>query len=110
MPAKVFIEQQLLEREQATLAALFKRMADYGTVPNREQFKPVRGEIFEFKKHQIRVFCFRRENRWLLTNGYRKKRDRIAPAEIDRAIRIMHEHLAHQPDVGKAPKDTGHKS
>lgn len=92
MPAKVFIES-LIIAEQSMLAALFKRMADCGTVPNREQFKQVRDKVFEFKKHQIRVFCFRVGNTWVLTNGYKKKKDRLDPAEISRAEMIMSEHL-----------------
>ena len=93
MPARKFIEKELNESERTMLLVLFKRMADHGTVPNREQFKKVEGEIFEFKKHQIRVFCFRTGDHWLLTNGYKKKKDRLDPGEVKRAKRIMAEHL-----------------
>jgi len=96
MPAREFIEDELSQAEQATLLALFKRMADHGSVPNREQFKVVRGKLFEFKKHQIRVFCFRKDDRWLLTNGYRKKKDRLDRGEVERAERIMDAHLQRE--------------
>ena len=62
MPAREFIEG-LDESDQRKMATLFQRMAEHGNVPNREQFKPVRGKIFEFKKHRIRVFCFRESGR-----------------------------------------------
>ena len=71
-------------------------MAEHGTVRNPEQFKPVQGKIFEFKKHQIRVFCFREGDRWLLTNGYKKKKTKLDQGEIDRAERIMGEHLGQE--------------
>lgn len=96
MPAKDFIEKDLNITEQAKLLPLFRRMADHGNVPNCEQFKPVEDEIFEFKRHQIRVFCFRKDNRWLLTNGYKKKKDRLDPNEIRRAIRVKEEHLRRE--------------
>ena len=68
-------------------------MAEHGDAPNPEQFKHVQGKLFEFKKHQIRVFCFRDGNSWILTNGYKKKRDRLDRKEVARAERVMHEHL-----------------
>lgn len=103
MPAKKFIEKELSQGEQLKLLALFRRMADHGDVPNREQFKVVENPIFEFKKHQIRVFCFRKDNRWLLTNGYKKKRDRLDPGEIERAFRIMVEHLRREAEKKERP-------
>lgn len=84
MPAKEFVEG-LTVADQAKIVQLFRRMAESGKLPNREQFKLVRGNIFEFKKYQIRVFCFRKDHRWILTNGYTKKRNKLARAEIDRA-------------------------
>ena len=95
MPAKEFIEG-LSERDQRKILALFRRMADKGNVPNTEQFKLVEGKIFEFKKQQIRVFCFRKDDRWLLTNGYKKKRDKLDRSEIDRAQRVMREHVKRE--------------
>jgi hypothetical protein len=96
MPAKDFVEGKLDQSDQAKLLSLFKRMADHGSVPNREQFKRVEDDIFEFKKHQFRVFCFRKDNRWLLTNGYRKKKDKLDPSEIERAKRVKMEHLRRE--------------
>ena len=99
MPAKEFIES-LDESDQRKIVALFQRMADHGTVPNPQQFKPVQGDIFEFKKHQIRVFCFREQDSWLLTNGYKKKKNRLDRAEIERARRVRTEHLARTRSRG----------
>ena len=95
MPAKEFVEG-LSEPDQTKLLVLFRRMAEKGNVPNRQQFKPVEDKIFEFKKQQMRVFCFRKDDRWLLTNGYKKKRDKLDRSEIDRAQRIMQEHMKRE--------------
>jgi len=91
-PARDFIES-LNESDQRKLVALLGRMAEHGNVPNKEQFKHVDGKLFEFKKHQIRVFCFRDGDSWILTNGYKKKEDKLRPAKIGQAKRIMEEHL-----------------
>ena len=84
------------DSDQTKMAVLFDRMAQHGDAPNPKQFKPVRGKIFEFKKHQIRVFCFRKGDRWLLTNGYKKKKDKLDQSEVARAERIMGEHLERE--------------
>ena len=97
MPAKEFIESLSIS-EQAALASLFRRMADHGSFRNQERFKFIRGKIFEIKRHQLRVFCFRRGNRWFLTNGYKKKRSRLDPNEIARAKRVMAEHLERKAE------------
>lgn len=91
-PAQGFVSS-LDVKEQAKLFALFDRLANHGEIRNREQFKQVRGPIYEFKRHQVRLLCFRQGSTWYLTNGYKKKRDRLDPGEVDRAERIMAEHL-----------------
>lgn len=100
MPAKGFIEG-LVESDQRKMATLFVRMANHGDVPNHKQFKSVRAKIFEFKKHQIRVFCFRKGDCWLLTNGYKKKTNKLDQREVNRAERIMREHLEQEANEQK---------
>lgn len=95
MAAKEFIAT-LTETDQRRLAVLFKRLADIGRIMNREQFKRVEGPIWEFKRHQVRVACFQIGKRWLLTHGFRKKGDHWKPSELDRATRIMNEHLERE--------------
>ncbi|MGB2985757.1 MAG: type II toxin-antitoxin system RelE/ParE family toxin [Phycisphaerae bacterium] len=104
MPAKDFIEG-LDESDQRKLVVLFRRMAEKGNVPNREQFKLVRERVFEFKKHQIRVFCFRSGDRCPLANGYKKKRNRLDQSEVVRAERIMREHLEREAGERKGQKE-----
>jgi hypothetical protein len=89
-PAKEFVELQEI-KDQRKLAVLFQRMADVGELRNREKFKKVEGDIWEFKSHQLRILCFRDGPNWILTNGFLKKKDQIPPSELDRAQRIMSE-------------------
>lgn len=82
--------------DRAKMFALFKRMADVGTIRNKQQFKRVEGKIYEFKRHQVRVGCFQIGNSWVLTHGFIKKKDKWPRTEIDRAERIMKDHLSQQ--------------
>ncbi len=99
MPAKEFVES-LSQGEQTKLAVLFKRMADTGEIRNKEQYKKVEGDIWEFKRHQVRVMCFQVRKRVILTHGFRKKANRTPRSEIERAKRIRAEHLRREGTHG----------
>jgi hypothetical protein len=91
LPAVAFL-QNLLEADQRKMAALFDWMAQRGRIDNREKFKKVEDEIFEFKAHQIRMPCyFERNKRVIVTHGTIKKKDDLAQADIDRAKLIKGE-------------------
>ena len=89
-PAKEFYDS-LEPTEQARLMALFQLIGEEARISNQEHFKRVEGtDYFEFKKHQIRILCrFQPNGRLLLVYGFRKKRDRIPPSELDKADRIF---------------------
>lgn len=95
MPAKEFIEG-LDESDQRKLDTLFRRLAETGRIFNREQFKLVEGEIYEFKRHQVRVGCFQIGSRWILTHGFIKKRNEWPKSELVRASQIRKEHLERE--------------
>jgi phage-related protein len=96
MPAKEFIHG-LGEDVQRKLDVLFRRMADTGRIFNEQQFKHLEGtKLYEFKRDQVRVGCFQIGNRWILTHGFVKKKDKWPKHEIERAKRIMTEHLARE--------------
>lgn len=102
-PAEEFLAG--LDRDQLTKAsALFRWFADHGEIRNREKFKKVRGEIFEFKSYQVRVLCFFDSKKLVLTNGCIKKRDTLDESDIARSERIRSEH--RQQTSPKLPKDT----
>jgi len=85
-------------RHYIALYSLFERMAETGLIFNREQFKKVDGDIWEFKKFQCRVLGFfavtgRGLKCFFLTNGCKKKGDKLPPQVVERAKRIRSEWL-----------------
>ncbi len=94
-PAREFLDN-LDEADQRRLDVLFRRMAETGKIFNLEQFKQVDGKIYEFKRFQIRLGCFQIGSRWLLTHGFIKKSPKWPMKELERAERIMEEHLRRE--------------
>lgn len=100
-PAVDFIAEQK-PGDKAKLMALFERYAEYGPIPNREKFKKVADNLFEFKSFQLRMFCYQKGRQLVLTHGVKKKRDDLRPADIERAKRIRNEYEGIQITFGKA--------
>lgn len=94
MPAREFVEEQLDDRNQRKVAVLFQKMADSGQIRNTEQFKHVKGRIYEFKRGQVRIGCFQGGRKWFLTHGFFKQASRWPPPELQRADNIRAEHTA----------------
>lgn len=99
MPAKDFFDNGLTELERHKLRPPMARLADDGRVANQERFKKVEGTngLWEFKLHQIRIFGFFLSGaRFILTNGIRKKQDRLSRSDIAVAEAIRGEHISHE--------------
>ena len=103
MLAESFVET-LDEKDQRRLGVLFRRMADTGKIHNKEQFKKVRGKIYEFKRHQVRVGCFQAGAAWRLTHGFIKKTEKWPEREIERAQDIMKEDLEYDTSTQQGTK------
>ncbi len=88
-PAKDFVEA-LAIKDKAKLVHLFKQLANTGRISNKEKFRHEGGKIFSFKVGQIRIACYQSGNRWILTHGFNKKRDRWPPPELERAETLMY--------------------
>ena len=85
-PAEDYLNNEA--EKPIALGALFQRMADVGPegIGNREHFKKLGGDIFEFKKHQDRMLCFFMPGGiCVVTHGFRKKKDDVPPSQIERA-------------------------
>lgn len=96
VPAKVFLDR-LSEKRRAQLAVLFRQMVCFRKVWNIEQFKHVEKKIYEFKRDKVvRVGCFQLGNRWILTHGFIKKQRRWPRSQIERASKIMKEHVERE--------------
>lgn len=57
-------------------------------ITNKDQFKPIGDGLFEFRGHAgARLFCFQDGGALLLcTNGYVKKKQKLNPREIEKAL------------------------
>lgn len=92
MPALDFFES-LKSSDKAKILSLFQRFGDAGRISNKEKFKKVAGEIWEFKSFQLRFLgSFRPGGVFVLASGLRKKKDRHKPKDLRRAEMILAEH------------------
>jgi phage-related protein len=95
-PAEEFFDQ-LPKADQAKLVNLFRILGDHGKHSNPEKFGDLEDGLYEFKSFQIRMpyASAQYEKRLILiTHGFRKKRDKTPPSEIERARRILAEDAA----------------
>ncbi|MEA3402217.1 MAG: type II toxin-antitoxin system RelE/ParE family toxin [Armatimonadota bacterium] len=88
-----FVQDELREDEQQKIDYAVRRMAHYGPPRNPEKGHPVTNHrnLYVLKEHQTRVFWFytgenlKGKGIIALTHGFRKKRDKPPPQEIQRA-------------------------
>ena len=107
LPARVDYERLTPERK-AKVAVLFHRLAGTGLIANHEQFHKLgnkagkRGsELREFKRFQDRFLGdFRPGRRFLIAAYEEKKKDRLDPAVIERAVRILAENDDYEAQHG----------
>lgn len=104
MPARD-LYLRLPPEDQAKVSTLFKRLADFGRISNREKFNqlgeragPKGRHIWEFKSFQIRFLGeFRPGSRFVVAHGTDIKKSReLPPKDIEIAIRVLAEHDARR--------------
>ena len=85
--------ENLNDADAAKVAPLFQRLSDFGKISNREKFKGLGREgadLFEFKSFQDRfIGDFRPGKRFLIAAYARKKKDKLDPAVVKRAVDIL---------------------
>ncbi len=74
--------------DRAKVQSLLERMATHGEIRNKELFRHEKNGFYCFKRFQRRLMCFFDGSDVVITHGFTKKRDRLAPKELDRARRI----------------------
>lgn len=80
----------LSETEQKKVGALLRRTAENGIPRSSEHFKKLDDDLFEFKAHQVRIFCtFRGKSILLLTHGIKKKKDKHDKKDMERAKQLL---------------------
>jgi len=95
MPAKRFLDG-LGKKDKIRFSVLFQGLANNGKIRNKQKFSHLKGTPFyQFKISVIRILCFQRGRFWYLTRGFAGKHGagRCPPKEIDKARKIMEEHL-----------------
>ena len=96
MPAKEFYDS-LDARDKRKLNPPMVRLAEDGRVENEEHFGKLQDDIWEFKAFQVRMpGFFLKGGRFILTHGFKKKKDRTPKSEIVRAETIRSEHIARE--------------
>ena len=108
LPARAEYERLTPDRK-AKMLALFQRLAQVGLINNREQFHKLgelagkRGSALrEFKRFQDRFLGDFRAGRRFLVAGYeQKKKDRLDPAVIERAVRVLAENDDYEARHGR---------
>jgi len=78
----------------AKFSQLFRYISSEGQIRNKEQFRHLGDQIYEFKRNGNRIFCFQSEKCWFLTHHHKKSGLKCQRSEIDRAIQIRKECLA----------------
>lgn len=76
---------------------LFRILGDHGKHSNPEKFGDLEDGLYEFKSFQIRMpyaYAQYENGLVLITHGFRKKRDKTPPPEIERARKILAEDAA----------------
>ena len=87
--------EELPEKEQNRLLYLFNRMGDFGKISDITKFRHEGGGIYAFKPQPERFLCFFQEGRKIIvTNGFRKKRDKLPPSEHERAMKYRQDYAA----------------
>lgn len=86
------------ENLQISFGVLFRRLVTEGSIHNEEQFRHLRDQVWEFKRKEHRLLCFRSGNRYLLTHRIKKAggRGKCPRSAIDHAERIGDEHIARE--------------
>lgn len=93
MEASEWLREQT-NKVKASLDHLFRKMAAFGRIQNKQHFRDLRDGIYEFKRGPHRILCFQVQRCWRLTHYYNKGgQSKCPPRQIDHAIAIRTEFL-----------------
>ena len=113
LPALKIFKADLDEGQRVKMRERFQRLADFGRIENRDQFKQLgpkaKGEgrhLWEFKIFKVRFFGdFRRRRdgrrRFVVVHGIAdKKSDKLRQTDVETAARLMKEHDDYESRQG----------
>ena len=89
--------RSLSNDERIQLLKLFKRMGDVGKIQDKTKFRNEGDKIYAFKPQPDRFLCFFYENKKIIvTNGFRKKQDKLPLNEKERALTKRNDFINRQ--------------
>ncbi len=95
MPSKEQVEK-LPSLIKVKLAALVRLIAEEGQIYDEHKFRIIsrKERIYEFKPMQYRFFNFFFDSRKIIiTNGYRKRSQKVDRKELNRAIKMKRDYI-----------------
>ena len=109
MPAKEFVESLPPKTKQRILASFHHVASTAGRGVSPKIFQHERDELWTFKckdqKRRIRLPCFRRGDRWIVTHGFIKPpRSKWPEQEFTLAFEIMREVIRREASLAKNPR------
>ena len=92
----------LNQRDKSKVKGMFAEFALLGSIKNNQRFKKLRDvrrwSLFEFKSFQIRfIGAYMPQSpkrKFIVAHGLHKKKDRVGDSDLERAARILDEHVA----------------
>lgn len=92
IPVQSFVDD-LTPQEQKGIVQIFNRFTEIGVIYDEQRFRNEGNGIYVFKYKRVRICCFfqpdTRPKTLVLTHGFKKKSQKMDPAEKKCAIRIM---------------------
>jgi phage-related protein len=89
-------------RNRADAAALIMLLEERGNELRSPHSKQVEGDLYELRKHQVRIFyTFRPGHRIILLDGIVKKQDRI-PSDVLKRLRLLLAELVVRERLGRS--------
>jgi hypothetical protein len=87
--------QALDQGQRIQLLKLFKRMGDAGEIKDITKFRNEGDKIYAFKPQPDRFLCFFQDGaKIIVTNGFRKKQQKLPQGEKEKAINLRKCYLA----------------
>jgi hypothetical protein len=108
-PATSFIEELDARhyRELAVVESNLWLLANEGLTRNEQKFKHIKGDIYEVKGKEARIFMFfdPARNTWFLIDGFLKKRQTFPKGLLERIETMRAEFIQHRAQAD--PEEQG---
>jgi hypothetical protein len=105
-PAQEFLEELEISdvAKMTQFMVLFRRIGQDGRIGNPEHFAHEQGDIWTFKRHQHRIPCFQDGKCFVLTHGFKKKRNKWHRSDFEAADAIRKDDLLRISKRKKGPE------